>query len=294
MNVFIITGGAAKGWHALGVYKRAKENYTFDAFAGISVGALFCGMIAMEKEAELDALSSNMSNDEIYIGANPLDEVRHVAFMKSVYDDKPLWEKVQKYFHIADFKHPFTFGFVSRETGLYYSVTPQDFPDDENLQRAILASASFPEIFPAVPDLYMNDPQGNLIHLKHCVDGGVAHVSPLGDVLKYNPDLIFEASCQSLGMWSDTQTDNNIITQTERDISVIQFNMCAYDRKLFTWINDAAKENPAFMFGGKPRTYIPLTTITPSIDMSSLDFNHAKEWMAQGYTDAANFLKAVE
>lgn len=295
MNILVHSGGAAKGSWGFGCYQRAAKSFVFDAYAGVSVGCLNAGMLAMGKYADLLALWENMSNDEVYIGANILDEIRHVAYNRFVYDSKPLWEKIQKFFHIADFQKPFTFGFVSRETGLYYSATPQDFTDDENFQRAVLASASFPEVFPAVPDLYMKDAQGNMMHLQHCIDGGVAHVSPLGDVLKYNPDLIFEINCQSLGMWSDSQTDNNSITQIERDISIMEFNMADADRKRFEDYNDFASQAAAqgikLIKDSKPVKPYRLITVTPSIQMDSLNFNHAKEWMVAGYADADKVLK---
>lgn len=293
MIALVLSGGGAKGSFQAGALNRVLETYsTFDYVSGVSVGALNGALFAQGRWNDMLAVWNNMSNDEVFTGNNPLDIVRHIGYDRYALNTAPLWEKVQKYVHKADFKIPFSFGFVSRETGKYYSLTPDDFADDANLQLGILASSAFPDVFPEVKMLYLKD--GTC--LKHCIDGGLAHVSPLGDVVDKNPDTIIELSCQSIGeIWSDTQADNNIVTQFERDFSIMQFNESAFDRKIFTMVNDAAKENGGVVtIGGKPRKYINLITVTPSIEMNSLNFNDAKDWMQVGYADADSVLRRIK
>lgn len=107
----------------------------------------------MAKLLELDALSSNA----------------------------PLAEKLSELISISDVKSEvFKAGFVSLTDGKYHSIGHDEFPNDQELQKAVLASASLPMIWSPVESIETND-----FELSHLVDGGIRDTTPLGDAVKY-------------------------------------------------------------------------------------------------------------
>ena len=76
------------------------------------------------------------------------------------------------------FKIPLKIGRVNLSTGRY-----KFFINDENIHKQILASTAIPVIWSPVPIT-----EDGTTH--QWVDGGVRNVTPLGDVLSFNPDLI--------------------------------------------------------------------------------------------------------
>ena len=64
--------------------------------------------------------------------------------IKSIADSQPLRNTLMRVIRRDKFKIPFKMGFASLVNAEYYSPMPQDFDSDEELAKAILASAALP------------------------------------------------------------------------------------------------------------------------------------------------------
>lgn len=99
--------------------------------------------------------------------------------LRALADNGPLLEKIRKYAHRDHFSHcAFKCGYVSLNTGSFYSVNVCDFLSDEDFAKGVLASATMPIIWPPVDKVNVY----GMLH-EQCVDGGIRNVSPLRDVL---------------------------------------------------------------------------------------------------------------
>jgi NTE family protein len=105
--------------------------------------------------------------------------------IKALTDSTPLHKQLKANIKISKFKIPFRMGFTSLETGIYHSPYISDFETDDNLAKAILASAALPIVFPPVNEITFKNTEGQLITTKQLTDGGVTNISPLGDVIEF-------------------------------------------------------------------------------------------------------------
>ncbi len=102
----------------------------------------------------------------------------------SVVDSSPLKATLLANIKRSNFKIPFRMGIVSLQNGEYYSPDISDFDTDEELAKAVLASAALPSIFPYIDELTFRN-KGEYITLKSVTDGGVRNISPLKEVIDY-------------------------------------------------------------------------------------------------------------
>jgi len=107
--------------------------------------------------------------------------------IKSIADSQPLRDTLMQQIKRSKFKIPFTMGFTSLVDAKYHSPQPKDFDSDEELAKAILASASLPMIFPYVDSVTFRE-NGQLITTKNLTDGSVRHISPLQDAISFIKD----------------------------------------------------------------------------------------------------------
>ena len=107
--------------------------------------------------------------------------VENLKSITSIASSDPLYSKLNQYISRDRFDPDVAFkvGFVSLVDGLYYSCLQSDFTDDENLRKAILASASIPMLAPPVPSVSLGGTEYKML-----IDGGMRNNSPLGDVIK--------------------------------------------------------------------------------------------------------------
>ena len=105
---------------------------------------------------------------------------REFQFIRALGDNSPLLEKIKKYAR-RDLLQSCIFrcGFVSLDTGDYYSVGACDYETDEDFARGVLASTAIPIIWPPVDRIKTN--KGIL---RQCGDGGIKNVSPLRYVIE--------------------------------------------------------------------------------------------------------------
>jgi NTE family protein len=107
--------------------------------------------------------------------------------IKSIADSQPLREKLLREIKRSKFKVPFQMGFASLVNAEYYSPQPKDFDSDEELAKAILASAALPMVFPYVDSVTFRK-DGVPFTARNLTDGGVRNISPLQDAIVYIKD----------------------------------------------------------------------------------------------------------
>lgn len=124
--------------------------------------------------------------------------------IRSVADNSPLLAILAEHTRRSDFKIPFRLGLVSETTGKEYFVGPEDFDDDFELAKAILASATMPGMWAPVESIRLK----NSVILRECVDGGVRTNAPLRAAMDYIESLgedvedwrVLCLNCNTVGM----------------------------------------------------------------------------------------------
>lgn len=105
-------------------------------------------------------------------------------------DNLPLRRKMEKLVDRTLINGIFKCGFVSLNSGKYYSVAQNEYVSNEQLVNGVIASTAIPAIWKPVESVkfVQND---KIYEAKHNVDGGLMNVSPLGDaieVINQDPD----------------------------------------------------------------------------------------------------------
>lgn len=173
MRICVLSGGGAFGAYQVGVLKALTEKgYTWDAFCGVSVGAINAAyMVQFEKEfvkagaMTLEAFWQKIKgNESIYTNWTwgPFDWFSR----GSMYNTTPLRNLIKS--KLGPCKLPLRVGAVNLTTKKYTSFGEQH----PLLLDAVMASSAFPIAFPPVK---IND---DLF-----VDGGVRDVIPLRDAI---------------------------------------------------------------------------------------------------------------
>ena len=104
-------------------------------------------------------------------------------------------------------------GFVSLDTGKYYSLRQDEFRSDTEFAEGVLASTAMPIVWSPVDEI--DTVNGTL---KNVIDGGIRAVSPLGDVIKEivrdgSPEdyTIIIINCSSGKVTEENFDDKNIV-----------------------------------------------------------------------------------
>lgn len=160
--ILILSGDGAKGAFQVGAYNRMlQDGLQFenthlevnvpDAVFGISTGAFNGACIAMGKFRELLKFWNQIAGNpnQIYMG----------QFLKS--------EVLKE-------------GFVSLKDGKYHSLRQQEFPKDQELQKAVLASESIPMIWTPLKSVKTNDFELNQLN-----NGEIRDTTPFRNAIKY-------------------------------------------------------------------------------------------------------------
>lgn len=173
MRALVLSGGGSKGAFQVGAVRRlAEAGVEYDAFFGISVGALNAGLLAtgpnlVSASARLESIWRSLTTADIHTRWFPFGYA-HGLWRKSLRNSRPLESLVRKHFDAAAVKAAgkrLVVGAVSLETLKAVYVGE----DDPEIVEAILASSAFPTML-------------SPIRLKgewH-IDGGVRDVTPVG------------------------------------------------------------------------------------------------------------------
>lgn len=163
--------------------------------------------------------------------------------LEGLADNTPLLELLQQYIHLDKFKDVnYKMGFVSLRDGRYKSVSHYQLPNDEELQKAIMASSTMPVIWPPIP--YIHTIAGE--HYFDNVDGGIRNVSPLKDVIdeinaRTDDDeeyyiIVINCSTSSLPPIAPDPSIVDIAIRSMLDITMAE--IFKNDLEQFIWIND--------------------------------------------------------
>jgi len=183
-----MSGGGAKGYFQAQLWYRIEKefNITPAVIAGVSVGALNGAMVAQQKTRQLIEIWKNIREKDVYKRRSltglavryGLHKIGVSSAPLGAYDNSPLFKLIKKHVDYSSFKIPLKIGRVNLNTGRY-----KFFINDENIHKQILASTAIPVIWSPV-----SITEDGTTH--QWVDGGVRNVTPLGDVLSFNPDLV--------------------------------------------------------------------------------------------------------
>lgn len=111
------------------------------------------------------------------------DFTAHFKHFRALADNSPLRKKLEALLSKEKVKNlVFRCGFVSLNSGLYYSFKHTDFKTDEDFRQGILASTAMPIVWEPVARINTSV-NGKDHGIDQNVDGGIRNVSPLGDVI---------------------------------------------------------------------------------------------------------------
>lgn len=235
-NALVLSGGGAKGAYQIGALKQIEKELgiEFDVIAGVSVGAINGAFLATDQRDLLYQLWSTIKEEDIQIKKSIPGLVWQYAMHKigigkppfSVYDNHPIKKKLQNFLQHKNLKIPFHAGRVDIDNGVYISKT-----NSEDLDRQVLASASIPVVWEPV-ELYG----------RKWVDGGIRNISPIGDVLSYNPDNVFIITTESYNVPRRGGDPSDIIDIATNTIGVLLKEIFNEDLKRYLEINEFVQQ----------------------------------------------------
>ncbi|MDP2895018.1 MAG: patatin-like phospholipase family protein [bacterium] len=305
----VFSGGGAKiGFHnGAKDYLTQKMGYRFDVVAGVSAGALVAVMVAQGKGELLTEICAGLSNEDVYTGSWSFLTALRIALGKdSIYGNGPIRRLIEENVAPAAFKIPCLVGAVDLISGEYAtfsasqgtrlgshglafshsiiarqsprllgSAFEQGIPDDMFL-RALLASTAIPVVWAPVRFL-----------AGRWVDGGVRNISPIADVLAYEPDEIVIVNCSSREPMPAAGPLTNAVQIGMRALGIACDEIFRNDVERFTVLNRLAQQAEAQGAvlrheDGRPYRSVPYLLIEPQIDLGpTLEFS--PKWNRKRY-----------
>jgi NTE family protein len=275
-TALVLSGGGAKGAFQVAAEKHLREKlgYNWDIIAGVSVGALNGVLLAMQRYQRLEEIWMTISNEQVYTGKINRWSLLKLFISKmlgrksrSIVDNGPLWKMLNQEVDLQKVKVKLKIGTVSLETGEYY----RDLPDDpDEFKRAILASTAIPIIWEPVEV----SPQ-----YRSMVDGGIRNMSPLGDVLDYDPDEVIIINCTPLEPVKMEKPPADILAVANRSLEIMMTEIFRTDLREFLRINEMVKQAEArkvtlYKQNGKPFKSYNYVLIQPDTHLNdALDFS---------------------
>lgn len=278
----VLSGGGAKGAFQAGALQVLKEKgYHFEIISGVSVGTLNGAMLATDQFDTLIRVWENLSTEDVLREQSLFSIARKYLAFKiglgkaplSKFNNEPLRQLLREHLFGQKVTIPFYFGFVKLETGEYVQAVIQQNDDhtidDMDLKR-VLASTAIPVIFNPVL-------QGDSVW----VDGGLRNISPIKEVLPYNPDRIIIIPTQPLEDSRKPADVKDIINIAFQAINTMLDEIFEEDIDRFLCINNlvkqAEKENITLRkSNGNPYKYIEPIIIAPEKSLGdALNFDNA-------------------
>lgn len=111
--------------------------------------------------------------------------INKIIGIESFASNEPLRQTLEELIDLQKIKNTILrVGYVSLNSGEYHTVKHSDFKDNQQLSKAVLASAAMPVIWKPVDEVKSKDKNGQEQTHHNLVDGGIRNVSPLGDIIK--------------------------------------------------------------------------------------------------------------
>jgi NTE family protein len=280
MRALVLSGGGVKGAYQVGVLKKwmLEDQLDYEILCGVSVGAL--------NVAVLSQVGFGSPAEAFHRLRTTWDRVDNASIRKSwflgklaalwkpsVFNSDPLMKWVSKETDVEATKksgRKVRVGATCWETGEYYAASEQD-PD---FAKWVYASASFPAFFLPVG-----------IGGKTWTDGGVRHVTPLGEAIRLGAtqvDIVLCSSSEKSQPW--VAKGKKTLSYALRAIEVQSDEIIRTDLQVCGLKNDLAQ------LGGKYRQ-IPFRVVEPKGGLveDALEFDDRKaiqNMQEQGYKDA--------
>lgn len=282
MRALVLSGGGSKGAYQAGALKYiiGELGVVYDAFCGVSVGAINSAFLAMFKYGEeqdssfvLADLWEKLDNSKIYKRWFPFGRW-HAIWKKSFFDSTPLHELLKGKLDLEVIRKSgksVSVGAVSLSSGKY---TIFDQSSDHFID-AVIASASFPGML--TPVSFM----GQL-----WTDGGVKEISPIKKAVELGADVIDV-------IITNPQTRTRKFIENPTTVDVLKRSMeLSTDKIMANDIEKVEMYNKLAEFGITEKKYVQLNIIRPETNLIEdlLDFRPFKirEMMEKGYNDAKN------
>lgn len=248
-------------------YAREQKGFRWDIIAGVSAGALNGVMLAMQKYRRLEEIWRTITRERVYSGRmNLWTIIKLVLGSRSLFSMDPLCRLIHREVDPARIRIPVRVGTVSLQTGAYRYFTPED-PD---FKLALLASAAIPIVWPPV-DI---SPE-----YRGMVDGAVRNISPLGDVLDADPDVVVIIDCSPAEPEPLPRPPRNVLEIGRRALEIASHEIFVTDFTEFVRINKNVKEAAAggitlYNEKGKPFKQYEYHLIGPEVPLGGpLDFS---------------------
>lgn len=241
-TALVLSGGGAKGAFQIGAlevfYARGFE---FDVISGISVGALNGAMIATGQFEQLQRLWQTLTRSDILERRSLAGVIKQFLLHKiglekpplGLNNPAPLKRLLSNHLLGQEVTIPYHFGFVKLETGDFVNATVRRNGhriDEEDILR-ILASSAIPVQF---------DPVN--FHGQTLVDGGIRNITPIAEVLPYNPDEAVIIPTEPIGNREDNVEVKDILQIAKRTVNVMLEEIFNEDIKRFTETNRLVKQ----------------------------------------------------
>jgi NTE family protein len=291
MTALILSGGGALGAFQVGAERYAREvkGYRWDLIAGVSIGAMNGAMLAMGKYQRLwEVWSSEMSNRLVYgrLGKLPIGLIR----FRSLYRHRPRFRAVARELRQGTFQARLWVGAVSLVTGDYETFeASKDTHPGPHIIEAVVASGAMPVMWPPV-DVGPAHPS--------MTDGGIRNTSPVGDVLKENPDELVIINClpRKAGRARQPRT---VVGIGIRSLDILLNEIFLEDLKEFEVIDALVKEADDHGVAlhhprdGRQLRRVPFTVIEPKEslgDPSDFSLEQARDLLQKGEAAAREAL----
>jgi len=281
MRGFVASGGGSKGqWH-VGVlkYLLGEKETVYDAYAGVSVGALVTSFIAQyptgqERQAaqDLAELFTPIRDSDIYKRWCPFGML-HALWEPSLFDSSPLEKLVQKKLDeaaVAASGKKLRVGAYNLESGRYELFDETTSP----LWKAVVASASYPVAFKPVR-----------INKQLYTDGGVQRVTPIKALIDLGCNEIDVSICHPLEPSRGFDKDPETVDVALRAIEAMGDEILMKDIKMAQMYNTLCTVGCA---PGKRKIQLRIIHPQTTLVDSSLHFDprEAVELQLLGYATA--------
>ncbi|HLR24293.1 MAG TPA: patatin-like phospholipase family protein [Fodinibius sp.] len=261
----VLSGGGAKGAFQTGALEIFYEyGYSFDVISGISVGALNGAMIATDQFAQLQELWQTISRSDILQHRSLAGVIQQFLLHKigigkpplGLNGNAPLKRLLSNYLLGKEIKIPYHFGFVKLKTGDFVNaiIRQDDHHINEDDILRILASSAIPVQFDPV-EFY-----GQML-----VDGGIRNITPISEVLPYNPDEIVIIPTEPIGERKDDAEVNDILQIAKRTVNIMLEEIFNEDIKRFVKVNQLVQQAEQQGVTLKKANGLPYRYIEPCI-----------------------------
>lgn len=280
MRALVLSGGGSKGAYQVGVLRKwiFEEGRDYDAFCGVSVGAINSGFLAQAEAGKLKTYWQML--EDVWKHVNDASVKRKwwggfiaALWKPSVYDTAPLNNWIRsgiKAEKIAASGRKLCVSAVGLAAGTYRTADEKD----PNIINWILASSSFPVFF--APVLMEDDAWS---------DGGIRHVTPIGEAIKLGADEIDVIVC--------TNPDEDPVWPTRDKTAIPGIALRVVDLMSDQIVRndiEVARLKNELAACGKDYRSVKIRLIEPQCELTddSLSFDPAAiaRMMKQGYEDA--------